>query len=207
MRHRLLTRGLALAGLSLCFATGCSSGLPPVSQGTGNPAALPTGLPTGLPSLPTSLPSLPTALPSFGNPDQSLSGMHACKLVPASVVATVLGPLLDKPYETQDGLECFYTTAVPGGGGPEYILTIATRSDYEDAKAFAQGVAETDKAERYASSHNLGDDAFSTSTDTGGPDYSLWAVKAGVGIEVDVNDLGQGVSRAHDLAAAALTGL
>jgi hypothetical protein len=41
-------------------------------------------------------------------PDGSLSGIHACKLVPASVVAQVIGPLLERPYETQDGLECCY---------------------------------------------------------------------------------------------------
>ena len=157
---------------------------------------------------PTALPSIPTALPSLGNPDQSLKGMHACKLVSASLVTAVLGHLLEKPYETQDGLECFYETAVPGGGGPTYILSITTKSGYEASKAFAEGVAQSDsKAERYAPGRGLGDDTFSISSDSGGPDYSLWTVKAGVGLEVNVNDLSQGPARAHDLAAAALSQL
>lgn len=202
MRHRVLTTSLALAGFGLCALTGCSSGgLPAVTSPAG-------GNSTGLPSIGTALPSAGTALPSLGNPDQSLKGMHACKLVPASVAAQVLGPLLERPYETQDGLSCFYNTAVSGGGGPSYILSITTHSGYEAAKSFAEGVAESDdKAERYTSAHDLGDDTFSVSTDTGAPDYSLWAIKAGVGVEVNVNDLGKGVSRAHDLVATALNHL
>lgn len=128
--------------------------------------------------------------------------------MPASVVTRVLGPLLERPYETKDGLECFYNTAVPGGGGPSYILSVTTRSGYEAAKAFAEGVAESgSKLERFSPAHDLGDDTFSTSTDSGGPDYSLWAAKAGLGVDVSVNDLGNGVSRAHDLVAVALSRL
>jgi hypothetical protein len=131
--------------------------------------------------------------------------MHACKLVAASVVTQVLGPLLEKPYETRDGLDCFYETAVQGGGGPTYILSITTKSGYDAAKAFAEGVAQGDpKAERFASGHDLGDDTFSTST---AGDYSLWAVKSGAGIEVNVNDPGKGPSRSRNLAAAALNRL
>ncbi len=198
MRHRRLTASLALAGLGLCFVTACGgAGLPAASPAAGNPAAVP--------SLPTAVPSLPTALPSLGNPDKSLSGMHACKLVSASVVTQVLGSLLEEPYETPDGLECFSETAVPGGGGPTYILSITTKSGYEAAKAFAEGVAESgSKAERFASAHDLGDDTFSISTQD---DYSLWVVKSGVGVEVNVNDLDKGPSRSHDLAAAALNRL
>ena len=188
MRHRLLTGSLVLAGLGgLCLLTGCASGQPTVS-----PLAS----------------ALASSSSSPGAPDSSLSGIHACQLVPASVVARVLGPLLERPYQTQDGLECFYNTAVPGGGGPSYILTVTTRSGYEAAKAFAEGVAESgSKLERYTSARDLGDDTFSISTDTGAPDYSLWVAKAGLGIEVNVNDLRQGVTRAHDLVAAALSRL
>jgi hypothetical protein len=192
MQHRLLTASLVLAGLgALCFLTGCASGQPTV-----NPPANP--LAGGLASSQSS----PAA------PDGSLSGIHACELVPASVVSQVLGPLLERPYETSDGLECFYNTAVPGGGGPSYILTVTTRSGYEAAKAFAEGVAESgSKLERLSTTHDLGDDTFSISTDSGAPDYSLWAAKAGLAVEVNVNDLRQGVSRSHDLVAAALTRL
>jgi hypothetical protein len=124
------------------------------------------------------------------------------------VVAQVLGPLLERPHETQDGLKCFYNTAAQGGGGPSYALTVATRSGFEAAKSFAEGVAQSGTgAARVSTVHDLGSDTFSVSSDSGGPDYSLWAVKAGFGIEVNVNDLGQGVNRAHDLAAAALSRL
>jgi len=192
MGHRLLTGTLVL-GLGLTFATACAGGQPAVSPLAGNPL---------------SSPGNPLASSSPGVPDSSLSGMHACQLVSASVVTQVLGALLERPYETSDGLECFYNTAAPGGGGPSYILTVTTRSGYEAAKSFAEGVAESDsKAERFVSARGLGDDAFSISTDSGGPDYSLWAVKGGSGVEVNVNDLGQGVARAHDLIAAALSRL
>lgn len=177
-----------LAGLAgLVPLTGCSGGQPAVS-----PLARTLSSPSSAPTV----------------ADGSLSGIHACKLVPASVVTQVLGSLLEPPYETKDGLECFYNTAAPGGGGPSYILTVTTRSGYEAAKAFAEGVAESgSKLERLSTTHDLGDDTFSTSTDTGAPDYSLWAAKAGLGVNVSVNDLGPGVSRAHDLAATALSRL
>lgn len=198
MRYRLLTGSLALAGLGLCFLTGCGgAGLPVAGPVAGNP--------TAVQSPPTALPSEATALPSLGNPDKSLSGMHACKLVAASVVTQVLGPLLEKPYETKDGLDCFYETAVQGGGGPTYILSITTKSGYDAAEAFAEGVAQGDpKAERFASGHQFGDDTFSISTES---DYSLWAVKSGVGVEVNVNDLAKGPSHSKDLIAAALNRL
>jgi len=147
--------------------------------------------------------SAPSSAGAAGVPNRSLTGIHACQLVSSSVEAQVLGPLLDRPYETSDGLECFYTTAVPGGGGPTYILTVTTRSGYEAAKSFADGVAASG-AEKLVTIRDLGDDAFSISSDSGGPDYSLWAAKAGVGVEVNVNDISQGVTRAHQLVVAAL---
>lgn len=202
MRHRLLIRSFALgrlaglAGLGLCLITGCSGGQPALSPAPGKPAINPLAG-----TLPTQ--ASPTV------PDSSLAGIHACKLVPASVVSQVLGPLLERPAETSNGKDCFYNTEISAGnGGPSYILSVTTRSGYEAAKAFAEGVAESDsKAERFAITHDLGDDAFSIATDTGGPDYSLWAAKAGRAVEVNVNDLGKGVPRAHDLIATALRGL
>lgn len=197
MRPSRHTGSRTLAGLGLglltCLLAGCGGGgLSVAGPGQDSTARHTPAL--GIPAPGTAAP---------GPQDASLSGMHACSLVSASIVARVLGPLLDKPYETQDGLDCFYETAVPGGGGPTYILSITTRSAYEAAKAFAEGVAQS-KAGLLAAAPGLGDDAFSMSTDTGAPDYSLWAVKAGVGLEVNVNDLGKGVANAHDLTAAAL---
>jgi hypothetical protein len=187
MGHRILTGTLVL-GLTL--ATGCAGAQPAVRSPSGNPLA-------GNPLTSSSPP---------GPPNSSLAGLHACRLVPASVVAQVLGGLLEKPYETSDGLDCFYNTAAPGGGGPSYILTITTRSSYEAAKTFADGVAASG-AEKLATIRDLGEDAFSITTDSGGPYYSLWAVKGGAGVEVDVDDITQGVTRAHDLVAAALSRL
>jgi hypothetical protein len=149
----------------------------------------------------------PLASSPPGPTNRSLAGMHACRLVTASVVTQMVGEPLERPYETSDGLACFYNSAA-ADGGPTYILTIVTRSGYEAAKTFAEGVAEGDPtAERLVTGHDLGDDTFSISTDSGGPQYSLWAVKGGAGIEVDVNDLGQGPARAHELVAAALNRL
>jgi len=83
MRHHLLTGSLALVGLGgLCFVTGCASGQAAPSAAAGR--------------LPASSSRL---LPSTAA-DSSLSGVHACGLVPASVVAQVLGPLLERPHET-----------------------------------------------------------------------------------------------------------
>jgi hypothetical protein len=192
MRHRLLT-GTLLLGFGLTCATGCAGGQPAVSPLAGNPLA-------------SSAPGNPLASSSPGVPDSSLAGIHACQLVAANVVAQVLGALLERPYETSDGLECFYNTAAPGGGGPSYILTVTKRSGFEAAKSFAEGVAQSG-AGRVAFGHDLGDDTFSITTDSGGPDYSLWAAKGGVSVEVDVDDIGQGVARAHDLVAAALNRL
>jgi hypothetical protein len=184
MRHRFLTTSSLGASLVLYLAIGCGSAGPAAAPVAAGPATSP-----------------PAAA------GQSVSGLHACRLVPASVVAQVLGALLERPYETSDGRECFYNTALTGGnGGPSYILSVTTRSGYEAAKAFAQGVAQSG-AERFAAARGLGDDSFSISTDTEAPDYSLWAAKAGRAVEINVNDLTQGPARAHDLVAAALGGL
>jgi hypothetical protein len=188
MRHRFLTTTSLAASLVLYLAAGCGSAGPVAPVAVGPVAVGPAA-------------SSPAAA------DQSVSGLHACRLVPASVVTQVLGALLERPYETADGRMCFYNTALTAGnGGPSYILSVTTRSGYEAAKAFAQGAAESG-AERFAAARNLGDDSFSISTDSGAPDYSLWAAKAGRAVEINVNDLGQGPVRAHDLVAAALGSL
>jgi hypothetical protein len=76
-----------------------------------------------------------------GPADASVTGMHACKLVDASVIRSVIGPLFRPPYEAPSGLECFYEPAVPGGAGPAVIVTIMQRSGFEAAKSFDQGAA------------------------------------------------------------------
>jgi hypothetical protein len=185
-----------LAGAGLCLITGCSGGLPAVSQAHTGPGGNP------LAGNPLSGDPLAATAPA-GPPDASLAGVHACSLIPAPVVARILGPLLDKPYQSPDGLDCFYETAVPGGGGPTYILTVFTRTGFDASKAFAQGAAQAGSA-KFAAEPGLGDDAFALITDTGAPGYTLSAVKAGKAVDVNVDDLGQGVRNARELVAVAL---
>lgn len=193
-QHRIAAAGSGAAALALasCLAlTGCAGGHS-ASKAAGGPSS-----PT-LPSL-----SLPPAGPTPG--DRSLSGIHACSLVPASVVAQVLGTLSEPA--SGDGLTCFYNTQLSAGeGGPSYILSVLNRSGYEAAKAFATGTGESGAA-RYASVTGLGADAYSLSTDGGGPAYSLSAAKGGVAVNVEVDDLGPGKAKARELVAAALAHL
>ena len=197
-QHRIAAAGSGIAALALasCLAlTGCAGGQPASSA-----AARPRASAPVLPSL-----SLPSAGPAQG--DRSLSGIHACSLVPASVVAQVLGALSEPPAGPGDGLSCFYNTQLwAGEGGPSYILTVFTRSGYEAAKAFATGAAESG-ATQFASVTGLGTDAFSLSTDSGGPSYSLSAVEGGVGVNVQVDELGPSKAKARELAASALAHL
>ena len=197
-QHRIAAAGFGVAWVALasCLAlTGCA-GAQSVSSPPG-PA-------------PTSSPALPSLSPRSAGPasaDRSLSGIHACSLVPASVVAQVLGTLSEPPAAPGDGLSCFYNTQLSAGeGGPSYILSVFTRSGYETAKAFASGAAESGAAQ-FASVPGLGADAYSLSTDSGGPSYSLNAVEGGVGVSVDVNDLGPGEAKARELVATALAHL
>jgi hypothetical protein len=195
-QHHIAAAGSGVAALALasCLAlTGCAGGKSPSSAVARPGAPAPT-----LPSL-----SLPATGPAPA--DRSLSGIHACSLVPASVVAQVLGTLSEPA--SGDGLLCFYNTQISAGeGGPSYILTVLTRSGYEAAKAFATGVGESGAA-KFASVTGLGADAYSLSTDSGGPTYSLSAAKGGVAVNVEVNDLGPGKAKARELAAAALAHL
>ena len=102
---------------------------------------------------------------------------------------------------------CIYNTQLSAEeGGPSYILTVFTRSGYEAAKAFATGAGESG-ATRFASVTGLGADAFSLSNDNGGPSYSLSAVEGGVGVNVEVDELGPGKAKARELAATALAHL
>jgi hypothetical protein len=195
-QHRITAAGSGVAALALasCLAlTGCAGG-----QSAGNAPSRPRASAPALPSL-----SLPSAGPAQG--DRSLSGIHACSLVPASVVTQVLGALSEPP--SGDGLLCVYNTQLSAEeGGPSYILTVFTRSGYEAAKAFATGAAESG-ATQFASVAGLGADAFSLSNDNGGPSYSLSAVEGGVGVNVEVDELGPGKAKARELAATALAHL
>ena len=195
-QHRIAAAGSGVAALALasCLAlTGCAGG-----QSASSAAGRPGATAPALPSL-----SLPSAGPAQG--DRSLSGIHACSLVPAGVVAQVLGALSEPP--SGNGLLCIYNTQLSAEeGGPSYILTVFTRSGYEAAKAFATGAAESG-ATRFASVTGLGADAFSLSTDSGGPSYSLSAVEGGAGVNVEVDELGPSKAKARELVATALAHL
>jgi hypothetical protein len=200
-QHRIAAAGSGAAALALasCLAlTACSGGQPGISA-----AGRPSASARALPSLSLPAQSLPSTGPVPA--DRKLAGIHACSLVPSSVVAQVLGSL-SQPA-SGEGLLCFYNTQLSAGeGGPTYILTVLTRSGYEAAKAFSTGVGESGAA-KYASVPGLGADAYSLSTDTGGPAYSLSAAQGGVAINVEVNDLGAGKAKARELVAAALAHL
>ena len=122
MQHRHLAASLCLLGAA---AAGCGT-----SQAA--PAASHLNAILGRP-----------AGTSGGSPpaDASLTGVHACKLIDATVIRSVIGPLFRAPYEVPDGLECFYEPAVPGGAGPDVIVTVMPRSGFEAAEAFDQGAA------------------------------------------------------------------
>jgi hypothetical protein len=184
--------GAAALALATCLAlAGCSGGQP--ASKTAARASSP-----GLPSL-----SVPSAGPTTA--DRSLVGIHACSLVPASVVAHVLGALSEPA--SGDGLLCVYNTQLSAGeGGPSYILTVLNRSGYDASKAFATGAAESG-ATKFVSVAGLGTDAFSISNDSGGPSYSLSAAKGGIAVNVEVDDLGAGPAKARQLVAAALAHL
>jgi hypothetical protein len=197
-QHRIAAAGSGVAALALasCLAlAGCAGG-----QSANSAAARPGASSPTLPSL-----SLPSAGPAQA--DRSLSGIHVCSLVPASVVAQVLGTLSEPPAAPGDGLSCFYNTQLSAEeGGPSYILSVFTRSGYEAAKAFATGAGESG-ATRFTSVPGLGADAFSLSTDSGGPSYSLSAVEGGVGVNVEVDELGPSKAKARELVATALAHL
>jgi hypothetical protein len=148
-QHRIAAAGSGVAALALasCLAlTGCAGGQS-ASSAAGRPRA-------SAPALPS--PSQPSAGPTRA--DRSLSGIHACSLVPARVVAQVLGGLSEPPAAPGDGLSCFYNTQLSAGeGGPSYILSV-----------FGLG---------------------------------------GVGVNVEVDELGPSKAKARELAATALAHL
>ena len=195
MGHRILS-GTLILGLGLTFATACSGGQPAVTPLAGHHPSSPPG---NLPASGNPLASRPP-----GPADRSLTGMHACQLVPANVVTQIVGQPLQRPYETSNGLQCIYNTTADGG--LSYGLALVTRSNYLVAKEFSEASAENDKGYRFVPGHDLGDDTFSTSG-ANDPYYTLWAVKGGAGVEVNVQNTGQGPAQAHELVAAALNQL
>lgn len=168
MQHRHLAAAICIIG---ALAAGCGTGkngpAAPSAAGKGRPA---TG---GLTRLGGS--SAPA--------DASLAGIHACKLIAPATVKLVIGRLFRPPYQT--GQSCFYEPAVPGGAGPEVILTVMTRTGYEAARAFEQG-ASASGAIKFQTVGGLGDSAYATA-DTGGPEYELSVASGGRAISISVN--------------------
>jgi hypothetical protein len=196
MRKHMITRagsGLSALALTACMAlAGCKGS---------TPAAGPA--PAG-PSSPTTPAASGSAAPAAAS--QSLSGIQACALVPASVVAQVLGTLTNPPDQGQNPPGCIYNTAVPGGEGPSYILTVFTSSGYQAAKALAMGEAQAGTIQLSTVS-GLGQDAFAFTLVEGGPEYTLSALDGSVGVSIEVNDVGPAEAKTRELVAAALPNL
>lgn len=196
MQHRHLAAGLCLAGVGLLGAglAGCGGASQPAAT-AGALAAGGTGASLGGPV-------------DSGPQDASLTGIHACQLIAGPTVSSVIGKLSEPAYQTPDGLACFYEPAVPGGVGPTIIVTVLKRSGYEAAKAFVQGVEESNpKMANYVAIHGLGDDAFSTHSSTG-QDFDLYAASGGRAVNVSVASTTAAAQRqAMTLTKAALAAL
>jgi hypothetical protein len=146
---------------------------------------------------------------SGGSPpaDASLTGVHACKLIDATVIRSVIGPLFRAPYEVPDGLECFYEPAVPGGAGPDVIVTVMPRSGFEAAEAFDQGAAQAG-AITFATVPGLGDSGYTTSQSNGAQHYSVSAARGGRAVGISVASTSPAAERqVMELMQAAITHL
>jgi hypothetical protein len=168
MQHRHLAARLCLLSVALA---GCAGGQSAASAGAG-------------PSQ-SAHPGLPLAAGSSGPADGSLTGVHACELIPAAARNRVLGRLNQPPFESSDGLVCFYYPAVQGGIGPDVILTVTKRSGFEAAMQFVEGAAQAGVI-RFARLPGIGDDGYSVTHSQGSPQFLLGAAKAGRGVTISV---------------------
>ena len=186
MRYRYATMGLAIA-VSCLALSGCGSGAPSVSAAGRVVAAV------GQQQWPT---------------DRSLTGIHACTLIPAAMIAQTLGQLEEPPTESPDGLTCFYNTrASSESAGPSYILDIFKRSLYEVAKTAAGSEAKV-RLIHLASVNDIGDEGFATSNSAGGPFYNVSAAKGGAAAAIQVDSIQPADEQHADhLVAAAIARL
>lgn len=134
--------------------------------------------------------------------DTSLSGVHACTLIPKATVAA-LGQLSSPAAPSPDGLTCFFNLT----GGPSYIVNVISRSQYELTKTIDTSEAQAGLVQ-LTRTHGLGDEGFAISSTNGGPVYNVLAAKGGVAVNVTLDSVEPATEqRADQLVAAALAGL
>jgi hypothetical protein len=167
----MVAAGLAVAGCGAAQSAGSGPGQAPGAS-TGQPVQAGAG--------------------STGPADASLAGIHACKLISASVVRSALGTLNAPPGETNSGLYCLYEQAVPGGVGLSVTMTVIERSGYDAAKEFTQA-ANGAQGNRYVPVSGLGDDAYAS---IGHQSYVLSAAHGGRAIDMQVDSISPAAQRA-----------
>lgn len=134
--------------------------------------------------------------------DTSLSGVHACALIPKATIAA-LGQLSGPAAPSSDGLTCFYNLT----GGPSYIVNVIPRSQYELTKTIDTSEAQAGLVQ-LTRTHGLGDEGFAISSTSGGPVYNVIAAKGGVAVNVTLDSVEPAnEQRADQLVAVALAGL
>ncbi len=134
--------------------------------------------------------------------DTSLSGVHACALIPKATIAA-LGQLSSPAAPSTDGLTCFYNLT----GGPSYIVSVVARSQYELTKTIDTSEAQAGLVQ-LTRTHGLGDEGFAISSTNGGPVYNVVAAKGGVAVNVTLDSVEPAnEQRADQLVAAALAAL
>ncbi|MBV9446660.1 MAG: DUF3558 family protein [Streptosporangiaceae bacterium] len=185
MPHKFLMTGLGLVAAGLAIA-GCGA-----SQDTGATSAQAHQAGASQPSQAGAAGN--TSAASGPEPaDASLSGIHACKLISASVVQSALGTLSSPPAEDHGGLYCLYEQAVPGGVGLSVIVTITERSGYDAAKEVTR-LANGAQGTRYVELSGIGDDAFAS---IGPQSYELSAAHGGRAISMQIDSTSPAAQRA-----------
>ncbi|HEX6523911.1 MAG TPA: DUF3558 family protein [Streptosporangiaceae bacterium] len=170
----LVAAGLAVAG---CGATQATGSAPAQAHQAGTSEAGAVGT---------------SAAGGTGPADASLSGIHACKLISASVVRSALGTLNSPPAETRSGLYCLYEQAVPGGVGLSVTMVIIERSGYDAAKEVTR-LANGAQGTRYVPLSGVGDDAFAS---VGPQSYELSAAHGGRAISMQIDSTSPAAQRA-----------
>lgn len=194
MLRRFLITGLVAAGVAVA---GCSA-----TQGTGSAPAQAHQAGTSQP--PPAGAGSTGAASGSAPADASLSGIHACKLISASVVQSALGKLNSPPAETSSGTYCLYEQAVPGGVGFSVTMTIIERSGYDAAKEITQA-ANGELGTRYVPLSGIGDDAYAS---IGPQSYVLSAARGGRAISLQIDSTTPAAQRAaSELIKPAITNL
>jgi len=189
-----------VAALAALTVTGCGGQAPLALPATPPASAATAQAPTQSAQSARSAQSAQSA--QSAPADTSLSGVHACALVPKATVAA-LGQLSSPAAPSSDGLTCFYNLT----GGPSYIVSVISRSQYELTKTIDTSEAQAGLVQ-LTRTHGLGDEGFAISSTSGGPVYNVVAAKGGAAVNVTLDSVEPAnEQRADQLVAAALAGL